>query len=577
MSDQREEKLSPIEGFKAGSNYLRGTIAEELANDSPKFDKASIQLLKHHGTYEQDDRDRRAEARAEKVPGGKYYSMMVRTAIPGGKLASSQLLAELDLCDELGNTTLRITTRQGLQLHGVLKKNLREVIRRINEIQLTTLAACGDVNRNVMCSPAPYKNDPVYDEMQQLADQLAAHFLPRTRAYHELWLTDEETGERTRAGGGNNEVIEPIYGNTYLPRKFKMGVAMPGDNSADIYAYDLGFLAICEDFRIIGYNVLVGGGMGVTPSAEKTFVALAQPLAFVPPDRTIDIAAAVMKVQRDFGNRADRKVARMKHLIRNWGLDRFGSKVEEYYGDSLEAPRPVSVFDHNDCMGWHAQGDGRYFYGLNVENGRIHDTPQMQLKTALREICTTIAPPLRLTPHQGVIFCDLDHADHDRLLAILRRHGVAPTEEVSTVRRWSMACPALPTCGLAVTESERFLPTVIDKLEEELERLGLSGDVFTTRMTGCPNGCTRPYNSDIGLVGKTKGKYTIMLGGRRQGDRLNWIYQDLVPGDEIVDVLRPVLQLFQQQRKDGESLGDFCDRVGRDALQTETSTAVTST
>jgi sulfite reductase (ferredoxin) len=566
MSVAHDEKLSAVEQIKTDSNFLRGSIAEELADGTPAFSETSVQLLKTHGTYLQDDRDLRAQAKKDKVPGGKYFSMMVRTAIPGGKITSDQMLAELDLCDEVGNTTLRITTRQGLQLHGVLKSNVRQVIHRINEVQLTTLAACGDVNRNVMCSPVPYKNDPVYDDMQSLTDQLARHFLPRTRAYHEIWLTDSETGEKTLAAGGQGEVIEPIYGTTYLPRKFKMGVALPGDNSADIYAYDLGFFAICENFKIVGYNVLVGGGMGVTPSADKTFVALAQPLAFVTADQAIPFATAIVKVQRDFGNRADRKVARMKYLIANWGLDRFRQKVEEYYGHAVDDPREAPVTGHHDGMGWHPQGDGKFFYGLNVENGRILDSADMQLKSALREICTTLAPPMRLTPHQGIIFCDLTEGDRDTLFAILRKHGVKTTEEISSVRRWSMACPALPTCGLAITESERFLPSVIDQLERELEALGLADQVFTTRMTGCPNGCARPYNADIGLVGKAKNKYTIFLGGHREGDRLNWIYQDMVPADEVVSVLRPVLVRFASEKLPDESLGDFCNRLGRDAL-----------
>ncbi len=566
MSEQQDEKLSAVEGIKSDSNYLRGEIAQELADGTPQFGEASIQLLKTHGTYQQDDRDTRKQAKLEKVPGGKFFSMMIRTAIPGGKLSSEQLLAQLDLCDEVGNTTLRVTTRQGLQLHGVLKDNLRTVIRRINEVQLTTLAACGDVNRNVMCSPVPYKNDSVYDDMQKLTDDLAIHFRPQTSAYHELWLTDNETGEKTLAGGGNGQTIEPIYGETYLPRKFKMGVALPGDNSADIYTYDLGFLAICENHQIVGYNLLVGGGFGVTPSADKTFVALAQPIAFVEPDQVIAVATAIVKVQRDFGNRADRKVARMKYLIHNWGLDRFKQKVEDYYGHELEPPRDVNIDGHNDGMGWHPQGDGKFFYGLNIENGRIKDTADMQLKTALREICTKLAPPMRLTPHQGIIFCDLEETDREKLFAILHKHNVKTTEEVSTLRRWSMACPALPTCGLAITESERFLPTIIDQLEAELDHLGLADEVFTTRMTGCPNGCARPYNSDIGLVGKAKDKYTILLGGRREGDRLNWIYQDMVPADDVVKVLRPVLSMYSEQRSAGESLGDFCNRTGRDAL-----------
>ena len=327
-----DAKPSPVEVFKIESSYLRGDIGQELQDGNDFFGKESIQLLKHHGTYQQDDRDARAAGRQEGHVGKspKAYSFMVRSRVPGGKLTSDQLLAELDLCDELGNATLRITSRQGLQLHGILKHDLWKTIHRINEVQLSTLAACGDVERNVMCCPAPHHNDHVHAEMQQLADTLAAHLAPRTTAYHELWLKDPDTGEEELVGGGpNGHEVEPIYGPTYLPRKFKTAIGLPGDNCVDIYANDLGFMAIVEDGRIIGYNVLVGGGMGVTPSAAKTFPALAKRMAFIRPDEVVDVATAVVKVQRDFGNRSDRKVARMKYLIHNWGLPRFKAKVEE--------------------------------------------------------------------------------------------------------------------------------------------------------------------------------------------------------------------------------------------------------
>ncbi|MBX3427395.1 MAG: NADPH-dependent assimilatory sulfite reductase hemoprotein subunit [Pirellulales bacterium] len=556
MSETTEEKLSPVEGFKSESQYLLSPIAEELVDGNDHFGKESVQLIKHHGTYQQDNRDDRG--------GGKHYSFMVRSSIPGGKLTSAQLLAEIDLCDEVGNTTLRITTRQGLQLHGILKKDLKHVIRRINDVQLTTIAACGDVNRNVMCSPLPLHGDLVYDAMQEFADVLAKTLRPQTPAYYQLWLSDEATGTKELAGGAE---VEPIYGPTYLPRKFKIGVGLPGDNSADVYSQDLGFLAIVEGGQVVGYNVLVGGGFGTTPSAAKTFPAIAQPLAFVTPEQAVDAAVAIVKVQRDFGNRSDRKIARMKYLIHNWGLERFKQKVEEYYGESLPAPRPVHVTGHDDGMGWHPQGDGKFFYGLNVENGRIKDEGNFRLKAALREICGTLAPPLRLTPHQSVIFCDLAEGDRERIVEILHKHGVPATEETSTVRRWAIACPALPTCGLAVTESERVLPGMIDELEKTLADLGLQDELFTTRMTGCPNGCARPYNSDIGLVGKTKGKYTIFLGGRVEGDRLNFIYKDLVPQEEVVPALTPVLHYFRDERQSGESFGDFCCRKGKDDLE----------
>ena len=337
----------------------------------------------------------------------------------------------------MGNTTLRITTRQGLQLHGVLKKDLKRTIARINEVQLTTLAACGDVKRNVMCSPCPYNGDPVHEQMFALAGEIVKQLNPRTTAYHRIWLTNGETGESVDVGefgipsavtagaaAAGDDPVEPIYGKTYLPRKFKIAIGLPGDNSVDVYANDIGLLAVCENWNVVGYNVLVGGSFGVTPSAKKTFPAVALPLCYIPAEQAVDLCIAIVKVQRDFGNREDRKVARMKYLIHNWGISRFKDKVEEYFGDELEPMKPMALHGFNDGMGWHEQGDGKLFYGLNIENGRIKDTESMRLKSALREICTTLRPPLRLTPHQSIIFCDIAPDDRGRLNEILRRHGV---------------------------------------------------------------------------------------------------------------------------------------------------------
>jgi len=556
-------QLSSVERIKAASNHLRGKVAEELANGRDAFEEDTIQVLKHHGMYQQEDRDRRKakDAGGQKAP--KAYSLMVRVKIPGGRLTSEQLLAQLDLCDELGSATARITDRQDIQLHAVLKRSVRRVIRRINEVQLTTLGACGDVERNVMCCPAPLRGDPIRDEMQELAGRLSSHLLPRTTAYHEIWLSDPATGEKELCGGGpEGHQIEPVYGSNYLPRKFKTAFALPGDNCVDVYANDLGFLAVAEGARVAGYNVLVGGGFGVTPSNKRTFPAVAKRLAFVAPEEVIEVAAAVVRVFRDFGERADRKRARIKYLVADWGLERFKAKVEEYFGRRLADPHPSDVFGFDDHLGWHEQGDGRWFYGLNVENGRILDRDGLRLKSALREICATYRPAVRLTAQQSILFADLALEHRPGLEAVLRSHGVKLSEEVSNVRRWSMACVAMPTCPLAVTESERVLPGVIDRLEAELARLGLSAERFTVRMTGCPNGCSRPYNADVGLVGRTAGKYTIYLGGRLLGDRLNFVYKDLVKLDDIVPTLVPVLVYFRAHRRPGESLGDFCLRKG---------------
>jgi len=584
------EKLSAFEGIKSESQFLRGAIAGELVDGNDFFGKPSIQLLKTHGTYQQDDRD----ARVKKVGGGKStkaISFMVRSRIPGGKLTAAQLLAELDIADQLGNSTLRITSRQGLQLHGIPKDELHECIRKINDMKLSTLAACGDVNRNVMCCPAPQRNDPVHDELQQFADRFALRLAPQTSAYYEIWLRDDETGEeqlvnengRTahnasekylhvngrsyrgqeqRGSDPAGEDVEPIYGPTYLPRKFKTAIGLPEDNCVDLYANDLAYMAIVEQGRIVGYNVLIGGGQGITPSAAKTFPAVAQPLGYVAPERALDLGVAVVKVQRDHGNRVDRKVARLKYTLANLGMDAFREYTAAYFGSPIAAPLPIEVTGFDDHLGWREQGDGRYYYGLNIENGRLLDNDKIQLKAALREICRTLNCTLRLTAHQSILFIDLKAEDRAAIESICRAHHVPLSEEISAVRRWSMACVAKPTCGLAVAESERVLPGVIDLLEVELNKLGLANEKFTLRMTGCPNGCVRPYNCDLGLVGKTDGKYTLYVGGRLLGDRLNFLYRDLIPTEELVPTLRPLFLYFKQARHADETLGDFLHRKG---------------
>ncbi len=570
----KDSKPSPVEVLKEESHFLRGEIPEELAQDTDHFGKGSEQLLKHHGTYQQDDRDERAAARA--AGSGKSYMMMIRTRVPGGRMTSQQLLAELDLCDQFGNGTLRITTRQALQLHGILKSDLRETIARINEVKLTTLGACGDVNRNVMCCPAPL-HDGCRQQLQRLADAIAEHLAPRTAAYRQIWMKDLVTDEKSLVSGtADGFDVEPIYGKHYLPRKFKVGIALPEDNCIDVYTHDVGLVAQPRGDTIESYCVLVGGGFGVTPSATKTFPAVGQHLGVVDPDEVLDVVTAIVGVQRDFGNRSDRKIARLKYLIADWGIDAFREKVAEYLGRPLNVGQPPRITSFCDHLGWTDQGDGRWCYGLNVENGRIRDGADMQLKSALREIGTTLAPNIRLTSHQSILFADVESDERAALEEILQKHKVPLSEQISTVRRWSMACVAWPTCGLSITEAERALPGLVDRLEVELQKLGLDQQEFTLRMTGCPNGCARPYNADVGIVGKAKDKYTLFLGGHKLGTRLNYIYKDLVPADEVVNELVAVLQCFKQARLNGETLGDFCHRWGKDELLARTAAASTA-
>lgn len=549
-------KASHAEEVKANSRGLYGTIAAELTNSEPEFSHDNVMLLKHHGTYQQDNRDHRS--------GGKQFMFMVRTRIPGGKLTAAQVLAELDLCEQYGNGTLRITDRQGFQLHGILKGTLRDTIRGINACKLSTIAACGDVNRNVMCCPAPIVGDGVRRQMQSLADALAEHFRPRTTAYYEIWLKD---GDETEKVHEYVPVEEPIYGRSYMPRKFKMAVALPEDNCVDIYANDLGFLAVHENGRLLGYNVLVGGGMGMTPAKKNTFPAVAKRMAFTTPDEAVAVAEAVVKVQRDFGRRDDRAQARLKYVIHEWGIEKFKAKVEEYYGRGLAEPHPTDVNNVDDHLGWHEQGDGRLYLGLNIDNGRIKDEGNVRVKSALRVILGKYGMNCRNTALQGMILCDINPADRPEIEKMLRDHGVPLAEQLTLTRRYAISCPAYPTCGLAVTESERVMPSVLAEIEAVMAQHGLSNDLVTIHMTGCPNGCARPYTPDVGLVGKARNKYTVYLGGSPLGQRLGFIYKDMVPQEEIAPLLSPLLGAFKAQRSNGESFGDFCQRVGKEGLE----------
>jgi len=571
-------KPSKVEAIKLASQYLQTLVAEELHDGSSRFTEEAATILKFHGSYQQDDRDLRSQLKREGKE--KAHQFMVRVRIVGGRLNAAQYLACDGLAQTVGNGGLRITTRQEFQLHGVLKHDLQTTIRRINEALLSTLAACGDVERNVLCCPAPI-HDTVRDDLNADARYWAAHCAPRSPAYWQVWLDGERIETLPAAAGPlvstpGDDPVEPLYGKTYLPRKFKTAFALPEDNCTDVHANDLGFLGVAKNGRIVGYNVLVGGGLGTTPSAQKTFPFLALPLCYVERSDVLKIGEAILKVYRDFGNRSDRKRARLKYIIHDWGVPAFRAKVEEYLGHSLSNPKPVKVTGVDDHLGWHAQGNGKLFLGIPVENGRIKDDGDLRLASGLRAFFARYQTPARLTCQQSILLADLEPAWRSEIECWLTEHGIATVEQVSTVRRWSMACPALPTCGLAVTEAERALPGILDQLEVELTRLGLENERFTVRMTGCPNGCARPYNSDVGLVGRSAhinkdgtpgpGTYTIFLGGRTIGDRLNTEFKDYVPYDRVVAELVPVFSRFKAERDEGESFGDFCDRVGVEEL-----------
>ncbi|MCI0464766.1 MAG: NADPH-dependent assimilatory sulfite reductase hemoprotein subunit, partial [Gemmataceae bacterium] len=528
-------KRSAVEGVKENSRQLRGTLLAELERDTDHFGESDKNLIKFHGSYQQEDRDARKNRSRTGV--GKHYMFMVRCKIPGGRLTAAQYLAVDDLAGQHANGTVRFTTRQGIQLHGILKRDLKTTIAGINACLLTTLGACGDVERNVMACPAPH-HDGVHAQLQDTAALLAAHLAPRTHAYFEIWLNGQPVGDRARSVSEGHDktlayasgsvpspltpVEEPLYGKTYLPRKFKTGLALPEDNCIDVYAQDLGLLAVVEGGSIVGYNVLVGGGMGMTHGNASTFPYLAKPICYVPARAVVGAASAVVKLFRDHGNRADRKRARIKYLVHDWGVEKFRAVLAGYVGHPLEMPRPAPVTGFETHLGWHSQGDGRWYFGLSVENGRVKDLGPLRLRTGLRTLVERFRPALRLTPLQDVLLCDLPSAALPEVLGVLREHGVAPPEEVTPLRRHSLSCPAIPTCGLALCESERVLPGILDELEAELTKLGLANEVLGVRMTGCPNGCVRPYQSDVGIVGRSGDKYTLFVGGHILGHRLNF-------------------------------------------------------
>ncbi len=551
-------KRSGVEALKEQSDYLRGTIAATLASDVSHFSHDEYQLLKFHGVYQQDDRDARVAAR--QAGGDKAWIMMVRAKIPGGRLTAEQYLRFDELATRYGDDTLRVTTRQCFQLHHIGKGDLRRTIQGINESLITTLGACGDVERNLVACPAP-SAVAAASEVQRWARYLSDQTLPRTRAYHEIWLDHEKVVSTQQPDE------EPLYGATYLPRKFKSGLAVEGDNCIDVYAQDIGMVAHQEGGRLAGFTVLVGGSMGMTHNQPTTYPRAASPICFVEPDALLDTFLTIIGIQRDAGNRANRRYARMKYLIDGWGLDRFRAEMERRLGTRLAPPRPLRWQHTGDHLGWHEQPDGRAYLGVWIENGRIQDVGGRRLKAGLRALVERFRPTIWLTAHQNALFGDLPADRRAEVEALLRAHGVPLVEEVPSALRHSMACPAIPTCGLAVAESERALPSVIRQIHAVLDELGLAGERLSVRMTGCPNGCARPYLGDIGFVGRSPGKYQIYVGGDFEGSRLNQLYADLVPTEELAEWLRPLFVLFRAERQPGEGFGDFCHRVGIARLQ----------
>jgi len=542
-------KLTRNEGLKAASPTLAGTISETLANQAvDHFSDDDYEFLKFHGIYQQDDRDQRKVA--------KHYMFMVRGRLPGGVVRPEHYLAFDRLATQYGNNTLRITSRQGFQFHGIVKSGLGPFMKGINDALATTLAACGDVNRNVMASPTP-ATSPLVETVQADALKVSNALLPQTKAYHQIWVEHEPLKLEDPA----KDFVDPLYGKTYLPRKFKVAFVIPPLNDIDIYTNCLGFVAIIEHGALTGYNLLAGGGMGMSHGNKQTFPRLADVVGFITRDQLVAAAQAVLTVHRDFGDRTNRKHARLKYVLEEKGVEWFRKELEQRLGFKLAPAKPFKFTKQGDTFGWRQQLNGNHFLGLHVESGRIKDTEQVKLKSALQKIVEQFKTEIRLTPSQNLLLADVKAAEREPITKILAAHGVTVEQQSTVIHRASMVCPALPTCGLALAESERIFPDLLSHIEELLAEVGLPGEEIIVRMTGCPNGCARSAMAELGFIGKAPGKYQLYLGGSHTCTRLNRLYKESVKHEDIVNELRPVFTRFAKERIAGEHFGDFCERV----------------
>lgn len=543
--------LSEVERIKAASRHLRGTLTEGLVDPlSGAIADPDTQLSKFHGIYQQDDRDIRSERKRQKLE--PAYSFMIRARIPGGLVSADQWLAMDRIANQYANGSIRLTTRQAIQFHGVVKRELKETIAAINQSTLDTIAACGDVNRNVMASSLPALSS-VHRQVQDLAEALSRHLLPASRAYHEIWL-DGKKIESSRPE------VEPIYGDTYLPRKFKTAFVVPPHNDVDIFSQDLGFITIVERGEISGFNVTVGGGMGMTHGDTTTYPRLGDVMGFCRPEDLLTVAEAVVTTQRDFGDRSNRKHARLKYTIDDRGIDWFRSEVERRSEVVFGEQKKFSFVSNGDVYGWRLDDTGCWHYTLFVQNGRIVDSERRRLLSGMRAIAQTGKCEIRLTPNQNLIISNVAARDKESISGLLVEYGIENKTQATRLRLNSMACVAFPTCGLAMAESERYLPSLVDKLEAQLANLGLQDDAITIRMTGCANGCARPYIAEIGLVGKAPGRYSLFLGAGFVGDRLGSKYLDNADEQQILGALVPLFKRYSVERRNGEHFGDFLVR-----------------
>ncbi|MCH4382019.1 assimilatory sulfite reductase (NADPH) hemoprotein subunit [Staphylococcus haemolyticus] len=553
MSEELDKKLDALEYLKDESNYLRGTIEQGLADPlTGAISDDDTKLLKFHGSYQQDDRDLRDERRKQKLE--PAYSFMIRVRLPGGTATPEQWIAMDDISNNYANQTLKLTTRQTFQFHGILKRNLKTSMKKINESVLDTIAACGDVNRNTMCNPNPYQSH-IHKEINDYATKISDHLLPKTNAYHEIWLDGEKVLD-------SSEEIEPMYGKKYLPRKFKIGIALPPSNDIDVYSQDIGLIGIVEDETLVGFNVTVGGGMGMTHGNTDTYPQVGRLAGFVPKEQVVDVCEKILTIQRDYGNRENRKNARFKYTVDRLGVDKVVEELNTRLGWEIEEARDFE-FEHNgDRLGWIEGDEGVWNYTLFIQNGRVKDTEDYQLKTALRKIAETHTGDFRLSPNQNLIIANVTPEKKEEIQNLIDQYGLTDGKNYTGLRRNSMACVAFPTCGLAMAESERYLPSLISKIEDLLDEAGVNDEEITIRMTGCPNGCARPALAEIAFIGKAPGKYNMYLGGVFKGERLNKLYKENIGEQEILESLRPILMDYGKERLEGEHFGDFVIRSG---------------
>jgi sulfite reductase (NADPH) hemoprotein beta-component len=556
MTEVTPEELAKrveVERIKDTSNYLRGTLVKSLQYPlTGALAEDDTQLCKYHGIYQQDDRDLRDERRKQKLE--PHYQFLVRIRVPGGVCTPEQWLEVDRIANTWCNHTIRLTTRQAYQLHGIVKRDLKKTIAEINDALLDTIAACGDVNRNVMCNPNPYQSR-LHEEVYEYARRINEHLTPRTTAYHEIWLDEE-----LLSSGRQDE--EPIYGKHYLPRKFKIAVAIPPSNDVDIFANDLGFIAITEDDRLSGFNVTVGGGLSMTHGEENTYPRLADVLGYCPKNKTLQVAEEIVKIQRDFGDRTNRKHARFKYTIDDRGVDWLRFELDKRLGWNIEAPRPFT-FDHSgDRYGWVEGTDDTWHHTLFIQNGRILDTEDTPMMTGLREIADVHDGDFRLTANQNLIIGRVSSKEKPVIDALLKKYRLSDSHQQTKLRLNAMACVAFPTCGLAMAESERYLPSLIDKLDVIIKEAGLENDPILIRMTGCPNGCARSSLGEIGFIGKAPGKYNLYLGAGFHGQRLNKLYKENINEEQILAELTPIIHRYASERKLGERFGDFVIRAG---------------